>query len=254
MSFQRALAYRLEYFVGLANAFLYIFIFTSVWTTVSTDSPEELGDWTGETLVAYAVLSTVIKVSMFRNDQMIPTKIKNGDIIFDLLKPYYYPLAFAFDGIGGSTFQIFARSGPLLIISIFLYGLDLTEYLQFFLLFIVFFFLGYILFLLVGFVLGSMGFFFTDVFGFYLLYFACTTLFSGSVVPIDLFPDGLRDLTLATPFPYFFYYPVSILMGRIQIYEYVNLIILYSVQISIWTGLSVLSYSFGKKKLEILGG
>ncbi|WCL48829.1 ABC transporter permease [Leptospira sp. GIMC2001] len=254
MSFQRALAYRLEYFVGLANAFLYIFIFTSVWTTVSTDSPEALGNWTGETLIAYAVLSTVIKVSMFRNDQMIPTKIKNGDIIFDLLKPYYYPLAYVFDGIGGSLFQIFARSGPLLLISIFIYDLDLSGFLDNLILFFAFFALGYILFLLVGFVLGAMGFFFTDVFGFYLLYFACTTLFSGSVVPIDLFPEILKQVTLATPFPYFFYYPVSILMGRIGIVEYNNLLMLYFLQISIWAGFCVISYSFGKKKLEILGG
>ena len=57
-AFQRSIAYKLEYYTGLMNAFLYIFIFTSVWQTVAKESPGALGTWSGETLVSYAILST----------------------------------------------------------------------------------------------------------------------------------------------------------------------------------------------------
>ncbi|NCN11496.1 MAG: ABC transporter permease [Leptospira sp.] len=254
MSFQKALAYRLEYFVSLTTSFLYIFIFTSVWATVSAESPDNLGTWTGTTLVSYAILTTIVKVCMSRNDQMIPNKIRNGDIIFDFLKPYSYPLAYAFDSLGGSIFQAFAKAIPLLIISILIYGISLVEYLPNVFLFLAFYSLGYILYLMVGYVLGSMAFFFTDVFGFYLLYYACTTLFSGAIIPVDLFPDLLKTITVYTPFPYFFYYPTSILMGRGDLPTTHYLLLTYISQIAFWLIICRIVYLQGRKKLEILGG
>lgn len=41
-AFQRSIAYKLEYYTGLMNAFLYIFIFTSVWQTVAKRVLEHL--------------------------------------------------------------------------------------------------------------------------------------------------------------------------------------------------------------------
>lgn len=254
MSFQKALAYRLEYFVSLTTSFLYIFIFTSVWATVSAESPDNLGTWTGTTLVSYAILTTIVKVCMSRNDQMIPNKIRNGDIIFDFLKPYSYPLAYASDSLGGSIFQAFAKAIPLLIISILIYGISLVEYLPNVFLFLAFYSLGYILYLMVGYVLGSMAFFFTDVFGFYLLYYACTTLFSGAIIPVDLFPDLLKTITVYTPFPYFFYYPTSILMGSGDLPTTNYLLLTYISQIAFWLIICRIVYLQGRKKLEILGG
>ena len=254
MSFQKALAYRLEYFVSLITSFLYIFIFTSVWANVSVESPHQLGTWTGSTLISYAILTTIVKVCMSRNDQMIPNKIRNGDIIFDFLKPYSYPLAYAFDSLGGSIFQAFAKAIPLLVISILIYGISLTEFIPNLIPFLGFYFLVYMLFLLVGYVLGSMAFFFTDVFGFYLLYYACTTLFSGAIIPVDLFPDVLKSITVYTPFPYFFYYPTSILMHRTDLPGTSFLLLTYMLQIFFWLALSRIVYTQGRKKLEILGG
>jgi ABC-2 type transport system permease protein len=253
MAFQRALAYRLEYFVSLVNSFLYIFIFTAVWKTVSEDSPNALGTWTGDGLVSYAIFATITKVTMNRNDQMIPAKIRNGDIIFDLLKPYSYPLSYAFDSLGGAMFQVFAKGIPLLVIASLLYDIEFQFDFLNFLYFLLSFALGYVLYVVVGFVLGSMAFYFTDIFGFYLLYFACTTLFSGAIIPIDLFPPLLQEITVFTPFPYFFYYPVAFLMGKIP-GSSLHIWIFYLIQIVSWTLLATLSFQIGRKKMEILGG
>ena len=89
-AFQRSIAYKLEYYTGLANAFLYIFIFTSVWRTVALESPGALGAWTGDALVNYAILSTLIKVSYGRNEYLLINKIKNGDIAYDIKSLEYF--------------------------------------------------------------------------------------------------------------------------------------------------------------------
>jgi ABC-2 type transport system permease protein len=254
MAFQKAIAYRLEYFVGLLTSLMYIFIFTSVWATVSAESPNELGVWTGSSLVVYAILTTIIKVCMYRNDQMIPNKIRNGDIIYDLLKPYSYPIAYAFDSLGGSAFQAFAKAIPLILISTLIYEFNLFEFSPNILIFLLYYILGYILYLLVGYVMTSMAFFFTDIFGFFLLYYACSTLFSGAILPIDFFPEPLRIITVYTPFPYFYYYPTTSLLNPSAIPNSMELLLVYLLQISFWTSLSILVYYKGRKKLDILGG
>ncbi|WP_008314992.1 ABC transporter permease [Leptolyngbya sp. PCC 6406] len=43
----------------------------------------------------------------------------------------------------------------------------------------------------------------------YLLYL----FLSGMIAPLDLFPEGVRQVVLWTPFPYLIYFPVSLLIG-----------------------------------------
>ena len=124
-AFQRSIAYKLEYYTGLMNAFLYIFIFTSVWQTVAKESPGSLGTWSGETLVSYAILSTLIKVSFGRNEALLTNKIKTGDIVYDILKPYNFVMMYFADSFGVSLFQLFARAIPLLIFSLLFFGFEI---------------------------------------------------------------------------------------------------------------------------------
>ena len=86
---------------------------------MANESPNSLGVWTGDSLVNYAILSTLIKVSYGRNEYFLINKIKSGDIAYDILKPYSIPLMYIADSFGVSVFQIFARAIPLLIFSIF---------------------------------------------------------------------------------------------------------------------------------------
>ena len=69
-SFQRNLAYRLEYYMSLLNAFLYIVIFTSVWTAIFTGGKNKDG-LTQEIMVQYAIYATLIKVSVSRARDLI---------------------------------------------------------------------------------------------------------------------------------------------------------------------------------------
>jgi hypothetical protein len=89
MSFQRSISYRVEYFMSVLNAFLYIFIFTSVWKTL-IPAGKSVEGLTREDMIAYAVLSTLVKATFGRNDSLLSSRIKSGDIAADLLKPFYF--------------------------------------------------------------------------------------------------------------------------------------------------------------------
>lgn len=253
-AFQRSLAYKLEYYTGLANAFLYIFIFTSVWKTVAAESPSSLGIWNADSLINYAILSTLIKVSYGKNEYLLINKIKSGDIAYDLLKPYSIPVMYVSDSLGVSLFQLFARALPLLVFSFLFFGIfPNIDYIQL-LKFIPAYIFSFILFLLFGFLISSMAFFFTEVFSFMILYNALVTLLSGSVIPITFFPEYIIKFINYTPFPYLYYYPTAILLGKDISIQYTDLIFNYIIQISIVSLFTIWIYKSGIKKLEFAGG
>ncbi len=253
-AFQRSLAYKLEYYTGLFNAFLYIFIFTSVWKTVAKESPNFLGSWKEGKLVEYAILSTLIKVSFGRNDNLVSNKIKSGDIVYDFLKPYNFMLMYFSDSVGVSLFQFFARALPLLVFSIFFFGivpeLDWLSFLKF----VPIYLFSFILFTLFGFLISALSFFFTETFSFWILYSALVTLLSGSVIPVNLFPDGWIQFVSMTPFPYLYYFPTAVLIKTPIHLNYVELLLNYLIQIAFLFFVVVAIYRMGKKKVEFAGG
>jgi ABC-2 type transport system permease protein len=253
-SFQRSITYKLEYYVGLLNAFLYIFIFSSVWLNVSKENPQFLGNWTGEKLVEYAILSTLIKVSFGKNDYLISTKIKSGDIVFDFLKPFNFYGMYLADSFGVSMFHAFARSIPLLIFSFLFFGIKPNIEIISILKFIPVYTMSFVLFATIGFGISCLSFFFTEIFSFMILYYALVTFMSGSVIPVDLLPQFILTFINYTPFPYLYYYPTMVLVNVPTSLSYIQLLQGYFIQLSVISLLSFLIYKYGRKKVEFAGG
>lgn len=253
-AFQRSIAYKLEYYMGLLNAFLYIFIFTSVWNTVSKENPSSLGSWTRDTLISYAILSTLIKVSFGRNESLLTNKIKTGDIVYDILKPYNFVLMYFSDSLGVSLFQLFARAIPLLLFSFFFFGLIPDVSLISIFKFVPVYFMSFLLFICFGFLISSLAFFFTEVFSFMILYSALVTLLSGSVIPTNLFPEYLQKIIFWTPFPYLYYFPTTVLIGKELDFSYTELLFRYALEVSVVATITFSIYFSGKRKLEFAGG
>ncbi|MCB1140994.1 MAG: ABC-2 family transporter protein [Leptospiraceae bacterium] len=253
-SFQRSIAYKLEYYTGLANAFLYILIFTSVWKTVADESPGSLGTWTGDRLVEYAILSTLIKVSFGRNEYILTTKIKSGDIAYDLLKPFRLVGMYVADSIGVSLFQTLARALPLLLFSLIFFGIVPNISILSFLKFLPIYLFAFGIFIAFGFLISSLAFFLTEVFSFMVLYSALVTLLSGSVIPVNLLPEFAQNFISWTPFPYLYYFPTAVLIGNPIQFSYPELIARYIIEFSSIAILSYSVYRVGVRKMEFAGG
>lgn len=253
MSFQRSLAYRVDYYMAILNAFLYIFIFASVWNVVI---PEEGmgGGITRESMTAYAVLSTLIKASFGRNDNLLTQKVKSGEIAVDLMKPYYFPVMYLADTIGATLFQLFARAFPLLVFCIFIFQIRLPVDGVVLLKFLPVYVCSFLAFFLLSFFISSLSFFFVEIFPFYILYFALITLVSGAIIPIDFFPASMSNLLDWTPFPYLFYYPTMLLLQKPGLPDYGSLILRYVVLLGVLLLPAALLYRAGLRRLTIAGG
>ncbi|PJZ30064.1 hypothetical protein CH378_09510 [Leptospira kmetyi] len=251
-AFQRSSTYKLEYFTGILNAVLYLAILTSVWESINVNDFESGRD--KNSLILYSVLATLIKVSFGRQDGLVSSKIKNGTIVFDLLKPVRFPLIVFADTIGVSLYHLFSRSLPLLILAYLVLDLRFVPDLHSFAAFLIVYTLAFLIFFLIGFTISSLSFYFTEIFSFFLLYFALITLFSGAVVPLDLFPEVLRNVSSWLPFPYLYYYPTQVITGREIGMSFEELVLRYFLMIGVLTGLASAVYLSGLKRLELAGG
>ncbi|XDD49147.1 ABC transporter permease [Leptospira sp. WS92.C1] len=252
-AFQRSATYRLEYFTGILNAGLYLLILTAVWQAIPG---EEFKDTqrNKESLILYAVLATLIKVSFGRQDGLVSSKIKNGNIVFDLLKPIRFPIVVLADTIGVSLYHLFSRSLPLVVLAFLFLDLKFVPDTISFFSFLLVYVLAFLIFFLIGFMISSLSFFFTEIFSFFLLYFALITLFSGAVIPLDLFPEFLRSVSSWLPFPYLYYYPTQVLTSQKFGMSFPELILRYFLMIGILTSAASAIYLSGLKRLELAGG
>ncbi len=254
MSFQRSITYRIEYFTSILNALLYIFIFVSIWKALIPEQGLENG-LTVEKMISYAVLSTLIKATFARSQGFISSKVRTGEIAVDLMKPYSIPLLYLSDIMGQSLFQILARAIPLFLFSLFLFDIKFNISLFQFLIFIFFYFLSFLVYYFISLFISSLSFFFVEIFPFWILYFSLVTLISGAIIPIDFFPEQIKNLILITPFPYLFYFPTMILINLDHlIFDFETLLMRYLLILFFLFIIDFIVYNAGIKKLTIVGG
>lgn len=253
-SFQKLITYRMEYFVSVINALLYIFVFTSVWRALLADG-REVGGLGVDQMVAYAVLATLVKSSFGRNENLVGARVRSGDIAFDLLKPINFTLYVMADLLGANLFQLLGRVLPLLFFSLFLFDISLPLETDVLARFAPAYLGSFLLYFFLTYCISLTAFLFKENFPFFLLYFALITLLSGAILPVDFLPGGLAEFARWTPFPYLYYYPTMLLVkpeatglvwSRILLFQAGYIIIFYLVSRWLWY--------LGMKKLDIQGG
>lgn len=253
LTFQKALAYRLEYFTSLLNALLYIFIFVSVWRTLFAGKIHN--GLTAETMTSYAILATIIKATFTKTDSYLASKIRTGEIAVELMKPYSLALIYLSDLIGNTLYQIFSRGIPLLFFSMFIFHVDFSIDGERIVKFLPLYLFSFVLYYLLSLFLSSFSFFFVETFSFWILYFALVTLLSGAIIPLDLFPESIRYLITYTPFPYLYYFPTMILLRNdVPVFSYPELIMRYIIQIVAVFFPAYGLYRLGLRKLTVAGG
>ena len=249
------MAYRFEYFVGIFNGFLFIFIFTSLWKAVFLQADESSrAGFTMETILAYAVFAMILKISFTQDDMMTSQKIRTGAMAMDLIKPIKYMYMSFSECIGQSVFHWFSRSLPLLIFSVFLFDISLpTDPARYYYLLVSGTF-GYLILFQINFLIGLLAFWFIENFAFQLMKFSLITLFSGAILPVDFFPSYLQGFISWIPFKYIFYVPTAIFTGHMTgppVFEsifrqFIWIIVLYIFAEWMWKR--------GSAKLVIQGG
>ncbi len=254
-SFQKQLAYKFEYFIGVFNGLLFIFIFTSLWESIySKPQAEAITSFNKTSIIAYAIFAMLFRISMTMEDGATTNKVRTGSIAMDLIKPVNYFLMTLAEALGQSMFHWFTRVIPILLFCIFAFDISMPVKAETYLLTAISWVMGYSIMFMINFVFALLAFWFVETFSFQLMKFGLFTLFAGGIVPIDFFPSWSRPLMDVMPFQYILYTPAAIFISHITGAETMRFMAMQIVWVAILAIICYRMWGAATRKLVTQGG
>ncbi len=255
-SFQKQITYKVEYFVGLINGFLYVFVFTSLWKTIYASYGNNVlnNNFTKNSIISYAIFAMVIKISFTMDDQITTRKIRTGALVTDLIKPINYFCLTLSECMGQTLFNFLARGLPILLLSILIFGVSMPGDFVNYPLLLLSAIMGYLILFMINYLIGLMAFWFIETFSFQLMKYSLYAIFSGGILPVDFFPAKMQYAINFLPFKYILYIPTSIFLGRFDEATIQSSLAGQAAWVLILLVLSKLTWARAMRKLVIQGG
>jgi ABC-2 type transport system permease protein len=212
-AFSREATYRLEVFTNVGGVLLRLFIMKSVWTALYRQNAAPAGVPLDAILTYTAVallMSLVLEVDPTR---LIQTKVREGTIATDLMKPINLVFYFFSDGIGQTALHALLIV-PALIVALAIVHIDVPPPATL-AVFLVSFALGYVVNFLLNFTMNAIAFWTLETFAIQLMVRWVSDLLGGQIVPLIFFPGFLQRIVLALPFAAIYSTPLLIYLGNI---------------------------------------
>lgn len=253
--FRRQSTYRLAALGGLvANTTFGLLKVAILFATVRA-AGGELNGYDIATISAYIWISQAMLGSVNLNGRSdIATRIKDGAIVVDFLRPLDVQAASIATEVGQSLFALIPRGLPTVSIGIFVIGMNGPSEPTGYVLGALSLLLGIVVSCTTVYLVAAAGFWLVETRGIQVLYMVVSGFLAGLFIPIDLFPDWLRITAECTPFPSMLMYPVDVLSGRVAGLESLGLVALQLLWLAVTAGLGQLMTRAGRRRLEVQGG
>ena len=232
----------------IVKALILIFLLQAVFRSAAAEQhlPVSL-DQIVQYIAVAAFLNTMIG---FNNAFQIADRVKSGDVVFDLLRPWSWVSMMFGEYLGTRLAKVLFPIAAFLAISVGL-GIVLppTSYLQLLAMIPGVILLDFCLTLNIG--IATLWT--QNTWGLGLAFGWIQMLFSGAMVPLILLPERLKTIAYLTPFPHLIDAPVSVALGleTLTLGRAVQNQLLWSVAL---LGLGLILYGAIMKSLKVNGG
>jgi ABC-2 type transport system permease protein len=210
--------YRINFILWRLRVFLNFLVTFFLWTSVF-DATFRFGSYNKPQLLSYIFFANIISNFVLGTRTVdIAGDIINGTIMNYLLKPinffHYYLTRDLADKLLNLFFVVFE---VWLLIFLFHPPIFFPHSLIFVFWFLIFLTIGTLIGFYINLSISFLGFWSNEVWAPRFLFMTVVFLLSGSYFPLDLLPSTIYFLFLLTPFPYLFYLPTQILLGRLNL-------------------------------------
>jgi ABC-2 type transport system permease protein len=212
--FRRFSTYRLAILAGVFTQSVFGFIRISVlFAAISTAGGTLAGYdqrsastyvWLGQALLAPIAIFGWVEIA---------DRVSSGEIAIDFSRPVDLQLAWWARDLGRASFQLLSHGLPPLLIGAITIGLALPQSWTAYPLGLISLILAVSISFVVRFLMNLIAFWTIDVRGFVGLYVVLVGPLCGLFVPVHLFPEWLRIIAYATPFPSMLQTPIDVLSG-----------------------------------------
>jgi ABC-2 type transport system permease protein len=214
--FRRYSSYRLAVLAGVFTNSVFGFIRVSMLGAAIAAAGGSLAGYTALEVSTYVWLGQALLAPLgLIMWTEIADRVKTGEIAVDLARPVDLQLGWWMRDLGRAAFIFPTRGLPPLLVGMVTVGIALPGSWTAVPLGLLSVIIGISISFTLRFLLNLIAFWTVDVRGFVGLYFVLVGPLCGLFVPIHMFPEGLRSVINALPFPWMFQAPIDVLSGRV---------------------------------------
>lgn len=252
-SIQNEISYKTNYWGSMIAIIIKIIATYFLWTAVfSTNS--KMGKYNLTQMLDYAFISLILsQLNQFSSGRIFSLMIARGEIAVELIRPYNLISKLLFYDLGKKIVDLFKYAFPSLYVCLFFMGLLTSFELQNLPFFIFSASLGMITIQVIDILMAYLAFFSTNTWGLWILRNSVVSLFSGAILPLDLFPTLFIKITNFLPFRASIYDPINILFSSSRSFIF-NILFKQILWLFFLIPLVYTIYNLAVKKVQVLGG
>lgn len=252
-SFSNNMAFRADFFLGLLNTMIMIFVNVAIWTALY-GGKSEVNGITFSMVVTNFVIGLSISNALSVNDFMIAGKVHGGDISTDLLRPLNINMVMMAETVGNNLFRLIARFIPSLLVSLIFFRILPPVSPIGLILMIAAVVLGFLILYYIGYIISVLSFWFVNIWSFATIKNVFVGVLSGTMLPLWFMPDWVGVFIKYTPFDVIYFAPIRIYLGEISANDVLPVYIKQCAWILILMIVGQVLWSKGIKKLVVVGG
>lgn len=253
IGFKNNTIYRANYLLGLVGAFIQLFITMAIWKALY-GTEDVINDISFKMLTTNFVFSIGLQNAFAFNDFGVQSKYNDGSIAMEFIKPVDYRLSLLATDMGNIAFNVLTKFVPVLIISVFVFGIKMPNSVHEFLLFIISILFGFLILWAISFIVNMTTFWIINVWSVSVLKGVFISVFSGITLPIWFLPDNVINIIKYTPFEAIYFSPIQIYLGQLDINSIVTVFIKQLFWIVVLVTIGNVMWMRGRKRLIVQGG
>lgn len=258
MGLKEEMQYRADYLTNLISVVFPLMIQLSLWTILFSGKPEEtvIMGYTFPQMMLYSVTATMsARFLATEVHSSVAQDIRDGALNRSLIQPVRYPLQKFCIFFGKKVFHFLVNMGILRVLLAVLWARGQASLrpwwvLCYFADLLPAYYLNFLIFLNISF----LAFWLVEVSRIFGVISILLTIFSGGILPLDIFGAGVVEFLQNFPFFYTTYFLTNILTGRLNGGQMLQGAAIQAVWIVLLTGLAWLLWKKGVGRYEAVGG
>jgi ABC-2 type transport system permease protein len=214
IGFLNMLAYRARYYVGVLTYLFNVAVYYFIWRAVFRNSPTVVGLSLAE-MITYVAVGWTIRSFYFNEiDRDIAAQVREGRLAMNLIRPVNFQTVMISDAAGQSAFRAALFTLPIGVVVALLFHVRPPDSALAGLLFLTSALLSFFLVAALNFLVGLIAIRTKSILGILRAKYLVLELLSGLLIPTTLFPQPLRSILLASPFPHINFTPATLYLGK----------------------------------------
>lgn len=251
--FQRVFEYRMRAFIYFVMSLVNPLILIMFWQGASANGRN---DWSGHEITSYYLLlivATGLLLAHIEHEVGI-NDIKEGGLTSYLLKPFsYYMFMFMTEISFRILRSIYSITAIVIISYVLKVFITVSNDPYILALSLLIAALAFILSFTFKITMALIAFWITDIWGIFEIFEVAIIVLAGNIMPIEFYPEWLKNIALTLPFSYMTYFPIVAFQGRLSIEQLTHVIGAQLIWIGIFALLYKIMWANGIKKFTGVG-